>query len=115
MRRKKYENKVFTRISDIEFLPDVMHLSELIGSYRTNRGISQEDMAKAIGISRRSLTRLENNEVPLSLGLLFKMAAVFHVRPIYILDELNRITKRKWDQSEEELDRKKAKNRSTLI
>lgn len=109
MRRKKYENKVFVRISDAEFSLDLTQLSELIGSYRTNRGISQEDMAKAIGISRRSLTRLENNEVDLSLGLLFKMAAVFRVRPIYILDELNRITKRKWDQSEEELDKKKPK------
>ena len=107
MKRKKYKNKIFTRVSDVEFLPDAMHLSELISSYRTNRGISQEDMAKAIGISRRSLTRLENNKVPLSLELFFKMAAVFCVSPVYILNELNRISKRQWDKSEEELDYKK--------
>ncbi len=102
MPRKRYEQRKISKKTVMDFSDDLFSLGELVGSHRTNRGISQENMAVLLGISRRSLSRIENNEVPLTLELLFKMAVVFRVRPSYLLQELMRITKRDWDKSEEE-------------
>ena len=75
---------------------------ELIGSYRTARGIKQEDMAKLLGMSRITLSRIENSWLPLTMENFFKMAAIFEVRPEYLLQELARVTQRKWSRKGED-------------
>ena len=87
---------------EFNFQADFDKLGELIGSYRMNRGILQSELAKMIGVSRRTMTRIENNKIPLSIEMLFKIATVFRVRPEYLLNELTRIAGCKWDKSGEE-------------
>ena len=84
------------------FTADFNSLGELISSHRTNRGILQDNIAQAMHISTRTLTRIENNKATITLEELFKIAVLFKVRPEYLLAELTRITGHDWDTSGEE-------------
>ena len=83
-------------IGELDFSEELLELGVLIGSYRTARGIKQEDMAQLLGMSRITLSRIENSWLPLTMENFFKMAAIFEVRPEYLLQELARVTQRKW-------------------
>lgn len=85
-------------IGELDFSEELLELGVLIGSYRTARGIKQEDMAKLLGMSRITLSRIENSWLPLTM----KMAAIFEVRPEYLLQELARVTQRKWSRKGED-------------
>ena len=52
---------------DADYLPELVELGVMIGSYRTALGINQEEMAKMIGVSRRTMTKIENGRQTLSL------------------------------------------------
>lgn len=54
-------------IGELDFSEELLELGVLIGSYRTARGIKQEDMAKLLGMSRITLSRIENNWLPLTM------------------------------------------------
>ena len=43
----------------------------MIGSHRTARGIKQEDKAKLLGMSRITLSRIENSWLPLTMENFF--------------------------------------------
>lgn len=52
-------------------------LGEKISQIRARRGFSQEELAKAIGVSRSSLTQIENNNRNISAEELIRIADVF--------------------------------------
>ena len=58
-------------IRELDFSEELLELGVLIGSYRTARGIKQEDLAKLLGISRITLSRIENSRMPLSVENFF--------------------------------------------
>ena len=101
MRKSKYKI-ILPHNFAWNFSTDFIFLGELISSHRTSRGILQENMAQAMHISTRTLTRIENNKSAITLEELFKIAVVFKVRPEYLLAELTRVTGRKWDTSGED-------------
>lgn len=54
-------------VGELDFSEELLELGLLIGSYRTARGIKQEDMAKLLGMSRITLSRIENSWLPLTM------------------------------------------------
>ena len=89
-------------VGELDFSEELLELGVMIGSYRTARGIKQEEMAKMIGVSRRTMTKIENGRQTLSLVIFFRIAALFEVRPVYLLQELARVTQRKWSRKGED-------------
>ena len=89
-------------IGELDFSEELLELGVLIGSYRTALGIKQEDLAKMLGISRITLSRIENSRMSLSIENFFKIAVIFEVRPEYLLQELARVTQRKWSTKGED-------------
>ncbi len=61
------------------------HLEEL----RTQRGIRQEDLAEALGVSRQTISSLENGRYNPSILLAIRLAHYFHlsVEDIFIYEE----------------------------
>lgn len=100
--RKRLKDLYTAVLSDAEYLQELVELGVLIGSYRTALGINQEEMAKMIGVSRRTMTKIENGRQTLSLVIFFSIAALFEVRPVYLLQELARVTQRKWSRKGED-------------
>ena len=62
-------------------------LSYAIGYYRKKKGISQEQLAEKLGISRQHLASVEAPGMNrgLSLGLLFNIATVLEIEPYLLL------------------------------
>lgn len=58
---------------------------------RKRRGISQEDLANALEVSRQTIGSLENGRYNPSILLAFKIAHYFHMRieDIFIYEEDN--------------------------
>ena len=85
-----------------ELLPELVELGVLIGSHRTASGINQEEFARMIGVSRRTMTKIENGRQSLSFVAFLRIAAVLEMRPEYLLQELARVTQRKWSTKGED-------------
>lgn len=100
--RKRRRVVNHAELGDLDFSLDMLELGVLLGSHRTALGIKQEDLAKMLGISRITLSRIENSWLPLTMENFFKMAAIFEVRPEYLLQELARVTQRKWSTKGED-------------
>lgn len=58
--RKRLKDLYTAVLSDAEYLQELVELGVLIGSHRTALGINQEEFAKMIGVSRRTMTKIEN-------------------------------------------------------
>lgn len=58
-----------------------------IGYYRKQKGLSQEQLAEAVGISRQHLASVEapNMNRGVSLELLFNIATVLEIEPYLLL------------------------------
>ena len=100
--RKRLKDLYTAVLSDAEYLQELVELGVLIGSHRTALGINQEEFAKMIGVSRRTMTKIENGRQTVSLVIFFRIAALFEVRPVYLLQELARVTQRKWSRKGED-------------
>lgn len=100
--RKRRRVVNHAELGNLDFSLDMLELGVLLGSHRTALGIKQEDLAKMLGISRITLSRIENSRMPLSIENFFKIAAIFEVRPEYLLQELARVTQRKWSRKGED-------------
>lgn len=63
------------------------NLSYAIGYYRKRRGLSQEQLAEHVGISRQHLAAIEspNMDRGLSFELLFRIADALEVEPYLFL------------------------------
>ena len=72
--RKRRRVVNHAEMEDLDFSRDLLELGVLLGSHRTALGIKQEDLAKLLGISRITLSRIENSRMPLSIENFFKMA-----------------------------------------
>lgn len=94
--RKRLRNLYSEELVDSDYLPELVELGVLIGSHRTASGINQEEFARMIGVSRRTMTKIENGRQSLSFVAFLRIAAVLEMRPEYLLQELTRVTQRKW-------------------
>lgn len=65
----------------------LMNISYAIGYYRKRKGLSQEQLAEKLGISRQHLAAVEarNMNRGLSLELLLNIAAVLEIEPYLLL------------------------------
>lgn len=77
-------------------------IGECIKSLQLDKNINQKELALLSGVSERSLRRIENSWLPLTMENFFKMAAIFEVRPEYLLQEMARVTQRKWSRKGED-------------
>ncbi|BBH26498.1 transcriptional regulator [Intestinibaculum porci] len=61
------------------------HIEEI----RKQKGIRQEELAKALGVSRQTISSLENGRYNPSIQLAFKLARYFHVtiEELFIFEE----------------------------
>lgn len=63
------------------------NLSRAIGYYRKEKGLSQEQLAEILGISRQHLASVEAPKMNrgISLDLLFNIATVLEIEPYLLL------------------------------
>ena len=64
-------------------------MRNIVTQLRKKAGLRQEDMAKALGVSRQTIIAIENDKYNPSLELAMKMAKLLnlHVDEIFFLDE----------------------------
>lgn len=64
-------------------------MKNIIKQLRKEAGLRQEDMAKALGVSRQTIIAIENDKYNPSLELAMKIAKLLnlHVDEIFFLDE----------------------------
>lgn len=65
----------------------MLNLYHAISYYRKRKGLSQEQMAEELGISRQHLAAIEapNMDRGLSLDLFFNIASVLEIEPYLLL------------------------------
>lgn len=56
-------------------------IAQKIKSIRYERGISQEDVAEKLGMSRQRYIRIENNQVPITFKVIEEVAKILEVTP----------------------------------
>ena len=59
--KKKVERDLTKDFVKLDLTQDLKELGVLLGSHRTALGIRQDDLARFLGISRITLSRIENN------------------------------------------------------
>ncbi len=64
-------------------------LKNRIEEIRNERGMRQEELAKALGVSRQTISSLENGRYNPSIGLAFKVAKLFglSIEDVFIYEE----------------------------
>lgn len=62
-----------------------------IEEIRKERGIRQEDFAKAMGVSRQTISSLENGRYNPSIMLAYKIAKYFDmtIEEVFVFEEVN--------------------------
>lgn len=65
-----------------------MAFGELVRGYRTSKGWNQEQLAKAVGLMRTSISNIESGRQNVSLELFISMANALDVAPPDFLIEL---------------------------
>ncbi len=65
-------------------------LSSRIKHLRTAHSLSQVELAKALNVSKQSVSNWENDNIQPSIEMLIKIAALFHVSTDYLLGLDNR-------------------------
>ena len=60
-----------------------------IKEYRKERKLTQDDLAKAVDVTRQTIISLENGKYIASLHLAFKLAKYFdaHIEDLFIFEE----------------------------
>jgi len=66
-------------------------LKNILEKLRQQRGVKQEDLAKAMGVSRQTIGSLENGRYNPSILLAYKLANYFDLKieDIFIYEEKN--------------------------
>ncbi|MDE7276793.1 MAG: helix-turn-helix domain-containing protein [Lachnospiraceae bacterium] len=62
-----------------------MTLNENIRQLRLARNLSQVDLAKALGVTKQSISNWENNNIQPSIDMLIRLAQFFSVSTDYLL------------------------------
>lgn len=65
-------------------------LNERIKQLRTERGLSQVDLAEKLGVSKQSVSNWENDNIQPSIEMLLKISRIFSVTTDYLLGEDSR-------------------------
>ena len=65
-------------------------LYERIKQLRTDRGMSQVDLAAKLGVSKQSVSNWENDNIQPSIEMLLKLSHIFSVSTDYLLGEESR-------------------------
>lgn len=65
---------------------DEVSIGERIRSLRKNMGISQEELAEAVGVSVKHISKIERDEVSFSVGILQRLSEFFKVSSDYIVN-----------------------------
>ena len=65
-------------------------LNERIKQLRTERGLSQVDLAAKLGVSKQSVSNWENDNILPSIEMLLKLSHIFSVSTDYLLGEDSR-------------------------
>ena len=60
-------------------------LSSQIRQLRTARNLSQVQLAKALGVTKQSVSNWENNNILPSIDILIALSRIFHVSCDYLL------------------------------
>jgi len=60
-------------------------LNSRIRELRTANNLSQVDLAKALGVTKQSVSNWENDNIQPSIEMLIKIAKFFHVQTDYLL------------------------------
>ena len=60
-----------------------------IEEIRSERGMKQEELAKALGVSRQTISSLENGRYNPSIGLAYKVAKFFGktIEEVFVFEE----------------------------
>ena len=53
------------------------HVDNVVRDYRQRRGLTQEDLARAVGVSRQSIISIERGRYVPSLALALTLARIF--------------------------------------
>ena len=64
-----------------------MLLNERIKQLRTDRGLSQVELAQKLGVSKQSVSNWENDNIQPSIEMLLKISHVFSVSTDFLLGE----------------------------
>ena len=85
-----YECKVnFTKTLDNNIIKQEIIVKNRIEEIRKERGIKQEDFAKSMGVSRQTISSLENGRYNPSIILAFKIAKYFDttIEEVFLIEE----------------------------
>ena len=63
-----------------------MEVGAQIKKYRSNMGISQEELAEKVYVSRQTVSNWENNNILPSIEMLVKISRFFSVSTDYLLE-----------------------------
>jgi DNA-binding XRE family transcriptional regulator len=64
-----------------------MAIGDKIKALRDNKGISQQDLAKAIGVSDQAISAWENNKKVPRMGSVERLASFFDVPKTYLIED----------------------------
>jgi len=62
-------------------MEDLEYIGRRIAKIRTEKGLSQEDLADAADVNRGYISRMENGHVSFSVPVLLKIAKALDVKP----------------------------------
>ena len=68
---------------------NALNLSEFVRTYREDTGLSQVELAKKLGISQASISKIENG-IPVHIKILQKIAAIYDMPYTSIQKKLNK-------------------------
>lgn len=74
-------------------MPDKMEVGARIKALRTNSGMTQEELANTLGISRQAVCNYETGDCIPSDRIKMKMATIFgaSVQSIFFADDVNKM------------------------
>ena len=79
----------YGRKANFTFLAEGDELKNRIEEIRDQRGLRQEELARALGVSRQTISSLENGRYNPSIGLAHKIAVFFGmtIEELFIFEE----------------------------
>jgi len=79
----------YTQRCKVSFTKGGAYLKNRIEEIRKERGVRQEEFAKALGVSRQTISSLENGRYNPSITLAYKIARYFEmtIEEVFVFEE----------------------------
>ena len=61
--------------------PDLVEIGERIRALRESNGMSQEQLAELVGVSKNSISKYENGQTEMKIGVYNRLVEIFGVTP----------------------------------